>query len=82
MASPGTSNCSGGRSGPVAWLAPPSRSICSFYWGYVAILLVAPESIAPGQVALLGIVLTLPMVVELFAFARFLNQWNLLGWRF
>ncbi len=86
-----------------------------FVLGYAAVLLLAPESIALGQLVLLGGVLTLPVlaallacaslpfawlawqdhywglparlhytatVVGLLAFAWFLNQWNLLGWRF
>ncbi len=86
-----------------------------FVLGYAAVLLLAPESIAFGELALLGGVLTLPVlaallafaslpfawlawqdrywglparlhytatVVGLLAFAWFLNQWNLLGWRF
>jgi CubicO group peptidase (beta-lactamase class C family) len=86
-----------------------------FVAGYAAVLLLAPESIALGELALLGGVLALPVfaallaigslpfawlawrdhywglparvhytatVVGLLAFAWFLNQWNLLGWRF
>jgi hypothetical protein len=86
-----------------------------FVLGYVALMLLAPDSIALGQVALLGGVLSLPVlaavlalaslpflwlawkdgywglparlhytatVAGLLVFAWFLNQWNLLGWRF